>query len=350
MKRLFVNILSKLQTRTSVWMITGLLTGVGIYTVHSINSIANLIDQLYRHPFAVSREITDIKADVYAMHRDLKDVVLAQYPAEIDKTIQEMQTREQEVIAHFDFIDQRFLGDRQIIETVEQSFLEWRTIRDEVIALKQAGRTEEAAAITKGKGSDYVNQLLIDIKEIETFAQNKAQEFAQSANQTQIYLRTVVILLLVSAIGLTFLWTRWLTYLLKQDLVTQNQLTFQARRSEALLELPQYADELDEVAFLQRGQEFAEALTDSKIAFIHFVNDDEKTIELVAWSQATLAHYCRAVADTHYPVDKAGIWAEALRQRQPIVVNDYATHRGKKGLPEGHAHLERLISVPVMDN
>ncbi len=49
-------------------------------------------------------------------------------------------------------------------------------------------------------------------------------------------------------------------------------------------------------------------------------------------------------------MEQAGIWADALRQRQPVVINDYATHQGKKGLPEGHAHLERLISVPVIDN
>jgi len=121
-----------------------------------------------------------------------------------------------------------------------------------------------------------------------------------------------------------------------------------ARRTEALLMLPEAADTLDERAFMQYGQELAEELTGSQISFTHLVNDDQETIELVAWSHATLAHYCRAAFDNHYPVSQAGIWADALRQRTPVVVNDYASALGKKGLPEGHAQLDRLISVPVI--
>ena len=100
---------------------------------------------------------------------------------------------------------------------------------------------------------------------------------------------------------------------------------------------------------MQHGQELAEELTGSRIAFIHLVNEDQETIELVAWSRATLEHYCQAVFDSHYPVSQAGIWADALRQRVPVVINDYATATGKRGLPDGHAHLERLISVPVIE-
>jgi len=124
--------------------------------------------------------------------------------------------------------------------------------------------------------------------------------------------------------------------------------TRHTRRAEALLLLPGAAETLDERAFMQRSQELAEELTGSQIAFTHLVNDDQESIELVAWSHATLAHYCQAAFDTHYPVSQAGIWADALRQRAPVIVNDYATAIGKKGLPEGHARLDRLVSVPVI--
>ena len=130
----------------------------------------------------------------------------------------------------------------------------------------------------------------------------------------------------------------------------EGRLELEARRAEALLELPKAAEIMDEMAFMQRAQELAEQLTDSKIAFIHFVNDDQETIELITWSRATLEHYCKAVFDRHYPVSQAGVWADAMRQRRPVVINDYATATGKHGLPEGHAHLERLISVPVIED
>ncbi len=124
----------------------------------------------------------------------------------------------------------------------------------------------------------------------------------------------------------------------------------QSRRAHALLELPEAAQRLDEAAFLRYGQELTEQLTGSKIAFIHFVNADEETLELVAWSRGTLENFCTAAYARHYPVSLAGIWADALRQGGPVVFNDYAAYPHKHGLPEGHAELRRLVSVPVRED
>ncbi|AFL74100.1 PAS domain S-box protein [Thiocystis violascens] len=126
-------------------------------------------------------------------------------------------------------------------------------------------------------------------------------------------------------------------------------LLLQARRATALLELPRAAEHMDEREFMQFGQELAEELTASRIAFIHFVNEDQETIELVTWSRRTLDGYCQAAYDKHYPISQAGVWADALRQRAPTVFNEYSTTPRKHGLPEGHAELTRLISVPVME-
>lgn len=127
-------------------------------------------------------------------------------------------------------------------------------------------------------------------------------------------------------------------------------MTHQTRRTEALLELPRAAEELEEIPFMQRGLEMAEELTDSRISFVHFVNDDEQSIELVTWSRRTLGEYCSAVGESHYPVTEAGIWADALRRYEAVVFNDYAGYAHKRGLPKGHAELTRVISLPVLEN
>lgn len=130
----------------------------------------------------------------------------------------------------------------------------------------------------------------------------------------------------------------------------EQRLALQARRATALLELPSLAETLDEAAFLQHALALTEDLTGSRISFAHLISADERTIELVAWSKRTLAHYCTAVSATHYPVTEAGIWADALRLRQPVVVNYYAAYEHKRGLPAGHAEVSRLISVPVIES
>jgi PAS domain S-box-containing protein len=127
-------------------------------------------------------------------------------------------------------------------------------------------------------------------------------------------------------------------------------LLIMAKRAKALLELPRLAETLDEKSFMQCGQEIAEDLTGSEISFVHFVNKGGAEIELVAWSRRTLEHYCTAAYDSHYPLSHAGIWADALRERKTVVFNDYPSYPHKQGLPQGHSPLQRLISVPVLEN
>lgn len=131
---------------------------------------------------------------------------------------------------------------------------------------------------------------------------------------------------------------------------TTDALRLQARRSEALLALPTLAADYAEKEFLQRGMELAEDLTGSTISFIHFINVGGEEIELVAWSRRTLQDYCTAAYDSHYPVGRAGIWADALRHGRPIIINDYEGHPHKHGLPDGHSTLQRFISVPVIED
>ncbi len=119
-------------------------------------------------------------------------------------------------------------------------------------------------------------------------------------------------------------------------------------RLQAMFEMSQMAHNLEERDLLQRGIEEAVRLTDSEIGYLHFVNEDEQTIELYTWSAATLK-YCTATYDTHYPLKQAGVWADTLRTRRPVMHNDFQHLPNRRGYPEGHAHLIRHLGVPIIE-
>ena len=110
--------------------------------------------------------------------------------------------------------------------------------------------------------------------------------------------------------------------------------------------LAQHAD-IDQV--IQAALDEAEALTSSQIAFFHFLQPDQRTLTLQTWSTNTLARMCTAEGKgAHYPVDKAGVWADSIRQRRPTIHNDYASLPDRRGLPEGHAPVHSELVVPVL--
>ena len=93
-----------------------------------------------------------------------------------------------------------------------------------------------------------------------------------------------------------------------------------------------------------------EALTGSLVGFYHFLDEDQVTLSLQNWSTRTLAEFCSAAGkNSHYPIDLAGVWADCVRQRKPVIHNDYGALPAseRKGLPEGHAQLLRELVVPV---
>ncbi|MFO1414214.1 MAG: GAF domain-containing protein [Burkholderiales bacterium] len=136
---------------------------------------------------------------------------------------------------------------------------------------------------------------------------------------------------------------------LVRDLEGANrQLRKSDERLTAMFTMSQRAPTLSEPELLRMGIDEAVRLTDSSIGYLHFVNEDQETIALKTWSTGTLRE-CTAAHDDHYPVSAAGVWADTVRYRRPVIHNDYPSLDGRRGYPEGHAHLVRHIGVPVID-
>ena len=176
-------------------LIISLMTGLGGFSLFHLNNISKDVENIYNHPFAVSNAGQSIQTRVFAMHRDMKDVVLAKNPEQLQEILLKVNLQEETVLNEFDVIFDRFLGNKASIKKTYQTFIEWKSIRDEVIQLALIGQTEEAAEITKGRGAQHVDKLLSEVHEFVTFARHKADEFkTQSSNNRDHSLFVVSIL------------------------------------------------------------------------------------------------------------------------------------------------------------
>ncbi|MCU0574750.1 MAG: PAS domain S-box protein [Syntrophobacteraceae bacterium] len=100
---------------------------------------------------------------------------------------------------------------------------------------------------------------------------------------------------------------------------------------------------------LQATLDEVEILTGSLIGFCHFLNADQETLSLQAWSTRTRSHFCRAEGKgLHYGVDQAGVWVDCIHQRRAVIHNDYEALPHRKGMPPGHARVSRQLVVPVL--
>jgi PAS domain S-box-containing protein len=106
---------------------------------------------------------------------------------------------------------------------------------------------------------------------------------------------------------------------------------------------------LDEL--MQKTTDEVSELTGSSIGFFHFVDEDHTTLRRQTWSTNALQLFHVPVSEgVHLPLDQAGVWAEAARQRRPLIQSDYETLAGRKGLPQGHVPITREIVIPIIRN
>ena len=129
---------------------------------------------------------------------------------------------------------------------------------------------------------------------------------------------------------------------------SQETIKLNEERLQSLLKLSQMSSVSDEKIRAFALEEIVR-LTRSKAGYLHFVNEETNSLEMVAWSK-DVRKACKADEPRHYPLDKAGVWADSVRLRRPVIHNDFANASSKKGLPEGHFPIRRHMSVPVKDD
>lgn len=121
----------------------------------------------------------------------------------------------------------------------------------------------------------------------------------------------------------------------------------EAEINSMLLGLFANAPTLEDKELFDKALDIAVKITDSKIGFFHQVSENQLEIILTTWNDEAKKN-CTTVYDNHYPIEKAGNWADCVRQKRAVIYNDYPVSPHQKGLPQGHTHISRILSIPVV--
>jgi len=231
---------------------------LGGLSVKYLNEMKDSIDDMYNHPFTVSTTVLGMKADIIAIHREMKDIAIADTISSIndsEKIVEELETK---ILSNFDLLEERFLGDKTEIVNFRNSFIGWKEIRDEVIALTRGNDTAAAISITKGTGAERVVEILEYVKYFEEFAFDKAETFHMTAiesarnslNETMISISIIVVL----AVTATFLLARSITNPLMETITVAEHIA-----SGDLSDKLSFLDRKDEIGVL--AQSFSNMIT-----------------------------------------------------------------------------------------
>lgn len=144
---------------------------------------------------------------------------------------------------------------------------------------------------------------------------------------------------------------RYLAYVF--DVAEQQKVHEQILLNETLLQslidiLQHDSDSVQDL--LDYALEKAIKLTESKIGYIYYYDEERQQFILNSWSKGAMEKCSITEPQTIYELEHTGLWGEAVRRRTHIIVNDFQAHNPfKKGYPQGHVELYKFMTMPVFD-
>ena len=128
-----------------------------------------------------------------------------------------------------------------------------------------------------------------------------------------------------------------------EDALRLNEL-----RAEALLQLNEIAEQPMQM-IIDFALEKAIALTRSKIGYLAFLDANETLLTMHSWPKAATDERAVEVPPQPYSLAEAGRWAEAVRQRRPVIDNQDAPSRPFESGAPGDVEVVRHMDVPVIE-
>ncbi|MFH1036179.1 MAG: PAS domain S-box protein [Pseudomonadota bacterium] len=127
----------------------------------------------------------------------------------------------------------------------------------------------------------------------------------------------------------------------------EEALKLNAERQACLLKLHGMGDQSRQ-QICDFALDEAVKLTRSQFGYLYFMNPEESQLTVHAWSEEA-GRQCRVEGrPSVYQIKDTGLWGEAVRQRRPVITNDYAAANPlKRGLPQGHVPLTRHLNLPL---
>jgi CHASE3 domain sensor protein len=203
------NMTVSMQLAIGFGSVLALLLGTLAFSVYQQYRLAELTEQQYRHPFAVSNAIARADANILRMARALQEIAQSNDDTNRLKYIAQVDALEAEVQRDLSLAKASLLGNQHDLDWLVASFKAWKPVRSKIIDLKRAGKTAEAEQVMRTENAFALGKISALKTLVYDSALNKAEVFRQNAAasrdeamETTLWLGLVTLL-----VGITLWWS-----------------------------------------------------------------------------------------------------------------------------------------------
>jgi signal transduction histidine kinase/FixJ family two-component response regulator len=185
--------------------IIALMSALGLVTLNRFNQVIRIGQNIEDHPLVVNNAVLEIESSVSELNSYLKTALESRTPKAIDAYQQKMEALAPSIQDNFWLINDRFLGDLNMVHGASTNYLSWKNHNSKMMdsLLKHAS----SSVISNHSRESWLSRdLMADyLIEINTYAQTRAKAFIEGLQRQRKSAMTWTILFILFAAGLAFL-------------------------------------------------------------------------------------------------------------------------------------------------
>lgn len=195
----------------------------GMVVILQMTQLANLTEKLYKHPFQVSNAIERIDKNIINIHYVIEDFLLKKDHSNVQKEKSRLHELQNKIAIDLEVVEDQFLGDKTKVKDVQNHFIKWQGILDELLDkihydptlsiyeidtpehIQELITYEEQLLTSQQKNLEYIDELSTQVDDLNTFAQQKAKLFYDDTQRIRSQSFNLVISILCGILGITVL-------------------------------------------------------------------------------------------------------------------------------------------------
>ncbi len=138
----------------------------------------------------------------------------------------------------------------------------------------------------------------------------------------------------------------------KQDITRRREIEIEQRFEEELTEFLLALNNMRDTSVPALSREMVDGavqLSRSRYGYLATVDAAQEKMHVKAWSKDVWTDCDMNEDDVEVPVRPTGLLTASVVQRKAMIVNDYESDgHSKHGIPKGHVHIQRFLSVPLI--
>ena len=167
------------------------LFAVGGLAFWSSQQLFGMTEKLHRNSLAVTNAALAANGHILDMRRNMSAILEIRRDADrLAALSEEVSARAADVEAAFAIVEERFLGDKTLVEAARSAFAAWGPVRDEVIALVGQKKRLAADALTKEKGLPLIQEIDDDMHQLIRITNEQADAYI--ANATTVFNNVII--------------------------------------------------------------------------------------------------------------------------------------------------------------